>query len=103
MGACCYNDFNHSIPYEDVKKINTAIDDMAEIHGIVQPSSHPVTIPYTIRTCRCITEECTCPINYPELVRHIIRNAEHRMYSIKGSTGYHHSTSKLAYLLYLAK
>ena len=104
MGTCCYYyKFNNAIPERKAYHIQLALEDMVEVHSEELPSPHPVKLPIGIRLCMCNNQECICPINYTELVRHILFTIQHRMYSIKGSTGFHHSSRKLSYLLYLAQ
>lgn len=103
-GTCChYYHFNPVIPERKAYQIQYALEDMVEIHSEELPPPYPITLPRTIQLCICTKSTCICPINYQELVYHILCTIQHRMYSIKGSTGYHHSSAKLSYLLHLAQ
>lgn len=103
MGACCYYYRLHdAISERDAHAIQVALEDMAEVHSESLPPAYPIAIPTEIRSCSCNEPVCKCIINYKELVRHILRTIQHRTYAIKGSTGYNHSSVKLAYLLHLA-
>jgi hypothetical protein len=104
MGTCCYYyQLRDTISKRDAHAIQVALEHMMEIHSEPLPPAYPVAIPNEIRSCTCSEAVCTCPIDDIQLVRHILRTIEHRTYTIKGSTGYHHSSMKLAYLLYLAQ
>jgi hypothetical protein len=103
MGACCYyNKFHEAISDRKAYEIQTALDDMEAIHNDPLPPPHPIRIPHDIRLCTCRDTSCICPINYDRLTYHILRNIQYRIYCIKGSSGYHHSSERLAYLIYLA-
>jgi hypothetical protein len=102
--SCCYYyEFNPAISDRKALDIQVALENMVDIHTEVLPPPVPMTIPRSIRFCICTKPSCICPINYNELVHHILRTIEHRTYSIKGSEGYQYSSAKLAYLLHLAQ
>jgi hypothetical protein len=103
-GTCChYYQFNPMIPERKAYQIQLALEDMVEIHSEPLPPPYPMTLPHTIQLCICTESTCICPINYTELVHHMLRTIQQRMYAIKGSTGYQHSSAKLAYMIALAQ
>jgi hypothetical protein len=104
MGTCCYYyQFNPAISERKAYQIQLALEDMVDIHSEELPPPYPIVIPRTIRTCICSEPACICPINYIELVHHILDATQHRMYATKGSRGFQYASERLSYLLYLAQ
>jgi len=105
---CCgyHNPYRSEISEKMAYNIYTALEEMSEIHSEKLPPPRRIPLNTRVHPCYCNRQheiDCICPINYEELGYSIIRTIHMRMYSIKGSDGYHSSSARLAYLLSLAE